>query len=147
MGLRRNPERERLIYRYWVQGYTIDEISMLTGIPRSSVGYYVKKFNKKYGKNGRLRGKLDSTLMDDESLKMDESKLIGSVMLKAIGCKNLLDAVSSLMREGRYKDLYYLLKSMKLIREALQPLMLTPEEEKVVDKLLKQFAESYLQKS
>ena len=67
--------------------------------------------------------------------------------IKAIGCKNLLDAVSSLMREGRYKDLYYLLKSMKLIREALQPLMLTPEEEKVVDKLLKQFAESYLQKS
>ena len=42
----RNFERENAIYELWLQDYTIDEISSKTGIPRSTVGYYVAKFNK-----------------------------------------------------------------------------------------------------
>jgi hypothetical protein len=40
-------EREKTIYDLWRLGYTINEIQAQTGMPRSSVGYYVAKFNKK----------------------------------------------------------------------------------------------------
>ena len=83
MGFKRNVERERLIYRYWRLGYTVDRISRLTGIPRSSVGYYVRKFNKKYGESVRLRRKLRPILTGvDESPKMSEDKFIESAILK-----------------------------------------------------------------
>ena len=140
MRFRRNVERERLIYRYWVQGHTIDEISRLTGIPRSSVGYYVKKFNRKYGMRGQLREKLSPTLMDlDESPKMNKAKLVDSAVFKMISLKSFFDIISPLIREGRYRDLYYLLRCMRLMGEMLQPLMLTPEERKVADKAIQQF--------
>ena len=140
MGFRRNPERERLIYRYWRLGYTVDRISRLTGIPRSSVGYYVRKFNKKYGESIRLRRKLSPILMGvDESPKMSEDKLVESAVLKMISLKSFFDIISPLVKQGRYKDLYYLLRCMKLMGEMLQPLMFTPEERKVADKAIKQF--------
>ncbi len=45
--LKSNEERNTSIYNLWCKGYTIDEISLKTEIPRSSVGYYVKKFRRK----------------------------------------------------------------------------------------------------
>ena len=42
----RNPDRNSLIYELWKKGHTVDEISLETCIPRSTVGYYVRKFNK-----------------------------------------------------------------------------------------------------
>ena len=140
MSFRRNPERERLVYRYWVQGHTIDEISRLTGIPRSSVGYYVRKFNRRYGEGGRLRRKRSLILMSmDEGSKMSEVKLVESAVSKMIGLKGFFDIIGPLVRQGRYRDLYYLLRCMKLMGEMLQPLMLTPEERKVADKAIQQF--------
>ena len=140
MGFRRNVERERLIYRYWRLGYTVDRISRLTGIPRNSVGYYVRKFNKKYGGNIRLRRKLSPILMGvDEGAEMSEDKLVKSAVSKMVGLKGFFDIISPLVREGRYRDLYYLLKCMKLMEGLLQPLMFTPEERKVADKAIKQF--------
>ena len=140
MGFRRNPEREGLVYRYWVQGHTIDEISRLTGIPKSSVGYYVRKFNKKYGESVRLRRKLSPILMSvDESPKMSEDELVESAVFKMVGLKSFFDIIGPLVREGRYRDLYYLLKCMKLMEGLLQPLMFTPEERKVTDKAVQQF--------
>ena len=140
MGFRRNVERERLIYRYWRLGYTVDRISRLTGIPRSSVGYYVRKFNKKYGEGGRLRRKLSPILMSvDESPKMSEDELVESAVFKMVGLKSFFDIIGPLVREGRYRDLYYLLKCMKLMEGLLQPLMFTPEERKVADKAIQQF--------
>jgi len=44
--IQENPDRNFLIYEMWTNGSTIDEISFETGIPRSTVGYYVRKFNK-----------------------------------------------------------------------------------------------------
>jgi len=140
MGFRRNPERERLVYRYWVQGHTIDEISRLTGIPRSSVGYYVRKFNRKYGGGNRLQGKFSPILIvAHESSKLNEAKLVDSAVFKMISLKSFFDIISPLIREEKYRDLYYLLRCMKLMSEMLQPLMLTPEERKVADKAIKQF--------
>jgi len=42
-----NEVRRKAIYELWYMGLTIDEITSKTGMPRSSVGYYVKKFRKK----------------------------------------------------------------------------------------------------
>ena len=147
VGFRRNPERERLVYQYWAQGYTIDEISMLTGIPRSSVGYYVRKFNKRYGRDGRSRRGFSSILMDvDESPEMNEDKAVESVVTKMISLNAFFDIVGSLIREERYRDLYYLLKSMKLMSEILRPLMPTSEEKKVAvkapDRLIQLFIDA-----
>jgi len=140
MGFKRNVERERLIYRYWRLGYTVDRISRLTGIPRSSVGYYVRKFNKKYGERVRLQRKLSPILMGvDESPKMSEDKLVESAVLKMVSLKSFFDIISPLVKQGRYRDLYYLLRCMKLMGEMLQSLMFTPEEKKVADKAIKQF--------
>lgn len=48
--IRSNPEREARISYCWDGGRrTIDEIEEMTGYPRSSVGYYVKKFRRKPG--------------------------------------------------------------------------------------------------
>ena len=80
MGFRRNPERERLIYRYWVQGHTIDEISMLTGIPRSSVGYYVRKFNKKYGRRSRVKVSFLPALGGSMNVKKNKCSLAVRVL-------------------------------------------------------------------
>ena len=41
-----NSERNRLIYDLWEARLTVSEISFRTGIPRSTVGYYVRKFNR-----------------------------------------------------------------------------------------------------
>jgi len=50
----RNREREAEVFKYWKGGhYTIDQISTSTGIPRSTVGYYVKKFSRKYPRDHR----------------------------------------------------------------------------------------------
>jgi len=44
--IQENPDRNVRIYEMWTNGSTIDEISFETDIPRSTVGYYVRKFNK-----------------------------------------------------------------------------------------------------
>ena len=44
--IKENLGRNFLIYEQWKDGRTIDEISFDTGIPRSTIGYYVRKFNK-----------------------------------------------------------------------------------------------------
>ncbi len=44
--IQENPNRNFIIYEMWTNGSTIDEISVETDTPRSTVGYYVRKFNK-----------------------------------------------------------------------------------------------------
>ena len=45
-----NSDREAIVYDHWKIGMTIDKISLITSIPRSTVGYYVKKMRRKYGR-------------------------------------------------------------------------------------------------
>jgi hypothetical protein len=44
--VKENPDRNFLVHELWKQGRTVDEISFETGIPRSTVGYYIRKFNQ-----------------------------------------------------------------------------------------------------
>ena len=82
-----------------------------------------------------MQRNLSPSLMGvDESPKVNEVKLVDSAVFKMINLKSFFDIISLLIKEGRYRDLYYLLRCMKLTSEMLQPLMLTPEERKVADK-------------
>ena len=139
MGFRRNPERERLVYRYWVQGYTIDEISMLTGIPRSSVGYYVRRFNKKYGRRSRVKVSFLSALGDSMDVKKDEYSLAVSGIIKSAALISIFEAVVDLVRQGRLQDAYYCLATIKLFNEIERIYSLTPEERKAAKKAIDEF--------
>jgi len=139
MGFRRNPERERLIYQYWVQGYTIDEISRLTGIPRSSVGYYVRKFNKKYGRRSRVRVSFLPALGDSTDVKKDEYSLAVSGIMKSAALISTFETVVDLVRQGKLQDAYYCLATIKLFNEIERIYSLTPEERKAAKRAIDEF--------
>ena len=139
MGFRRNPERERLVYRYWVQGYTIDDISRLTGIPRSSVGYYVRKFNKKYGRRSRVRVSFLPALGDSTDVKKDEYSLAVSGIMKSAALISTFETVVDLVRQGRLQDAYYCLAIIKLFNEIERIYSLTPEERKAAKRAIDEF--------
>ena len=139
MGFRRNLERERLIYRYWIQGYTIDEISRLTGIPRSSVGYYVRKFNKKYGRRSRVRVSFLPALGDSMNVKKNEYPLAVSGIMKSAALIATFETVVNLVRQGRLQDAYYCLGIIKLFNEIERIYSLTPEEPKAAEKAIDEF--------
>jgi len=44
--IRKNPERSQRIFELWDAGNSIDSITRILGEKRSTVGYYVSKFNK-----------------------------------------------------------------------------------------------------
>lgn len=76
----KNPRREKEIYDLWLQGWKIRAISERTGIPKSSVGYYVKKF-KDMKKRGLPTGPSVIDIIDEPkptvNPQSDNSKLGG----------------------------------------------------------------------
>ena len=81
----------------------------------------------------------------DEIAEMSEDKLVESAVFKMDGLKSFFDIISHLVKQRRYKDLYYLLRCMKLMGELLQLLMLTSEERKVTDKAVRKFARTFVE--
>jgi hypothetical protein len=93
--MRPNPEREAKIYKYWKKGNTIDETSVQEGIPRSTVGYFFKKFKRKYG-NKSQKNIPEPTIQDQRS--KDER-----IMLTRLWA-NIEKQFSTLMSQGRFRD-------------------------------------------
>jgi hypothetical protein len=129
--VRSNPERESRIYELWQRSETIDEISVVTGIPRSTVGYYVGKFNRD-AKKRRLRlgeGLENRTAIPPRSSE-DGSKtdLFNSALLKIIDFDDILNRAKGFIATGRFDQLYYLLRCWKLLPQTLNTLTLTTEE-------------------
>ena len=139
MSFKRNVERERLIYSYWIQGYTVDEISMLTGIPRSSVGYYIRKFNKKYGRKSRVKVSFLPTLGDSINVKKNEYSLAVSGIMNSAALISTFETVVNLVRQGRLQDAYYCLGIIKLFNEIERMYSLTPEERKAAERAIDEF--------
>lgn len=122
-------------------------ISNKTGIPRSTTGYYVRKFNKGLKKRGltleeRLDNRTFGTPKPSENNSRTENKDIfdfDSPITKFLVRNKILDQITDFFRSGKYDQLYYYLESLKLLREITKILQFTPEENNEWQKLLNPF--------
>ena len=102
-----NSERNRVIYELWEKNLTVEEISSNTGIPRSTVGYYVRKFNKlaAKGKPVVFPGPSGSAIIptnytqDIQLMSTLETRILESVV------------------DGEWEGLYYRLSAFRLLKE------------------------------
>jgi hypothetical protein len=102
-----NFERNTVIYELWEMNLTVEEISSRTGIPRSTVGYYVRKFNKLAAKGKpvvfpglNLGPRMPRNYTEDVPLiSRLEAKILGSI------------------GHGDWEGLYYRLSAFKLLKE------------------------------
>lgn len=115
-----NVERNELIYSLWEKGYTVDQISTRTMIPRSTVGYYVRKFNK-------LAAKGKPAVLPREKRKDSDNLLTASIKMLS------LNDAFEMARNGNAQDLYYRLAAIKLLREL--GFFFTSEEQEVLSSL------------
>lgn len=46
MTLPENPDRENILLSLWKQKFTVENASLESGIPKGSISYYYKRFNK-----------------------------------------------------------------------------------------------------
>ena len=125
-----NPNRNAIIYELWEKGNTVNQISLRTGIPRSTVGYYVRKFNK-YAKDGR-------PVVLPQMREGGKSNILNSAINKWQG----FDIINEMIKSRDFEKLYYLLSVYKLIKELGDQILFTKEESKaffeaLVDKKLK----------
>ena len=102
-----NIEHNKIIYDLWEKNLTVNQISSTTGIPRSTVGYYVRKFNRLATKGkpvvfpGARKVPRKSSMSTWDRLNL--MKLRGNVM--------------DLVKQGEYERLYYWLANIKLMSE------------------------------
>ncbi len=122
--IRENLYRNRLIFKMWTVGRAIDQISLLTGIPRSSVGYYVRKFNKRAQKGTPI-----PILWTQE--KRDEKAMAWTAFTKNYTFKKLF---TMLGEENGLDKVEKLLMSFKLIKKLKVDLLPTQEEQDALDK-------------
>ncbi len=128
-----NAERNRRLYSLWMGGNTIDKASMITGIPRSTVGYYFRKFNR-YRKNDK---ELDfgSFKKEMDKVNRDQSNM-SSIFMKGSLFGRILDAILIANRKKDYKDVYYELGTYKLLFELSRYINYTPEEMQTLSKVV-----------
>ena len=109
-----NPERNRVIYELWEKNLTVDQISSRTGVPRSTVGYYVRKFNKLAVEEKPIVFPRERKIV---SARRDSpfSNFIQPVMEMAV--KKARANILLMLSDGKYQQLYYLLMDLKLIKE------------------------------
>jgi hypothetical protein len=106
------------------QGLTVDEIASRLIIPRSTVGYYVRKFNR-YAKGGTpipLPNKYD---------RHETETLALQAFYKAIN----LDDIIQGMKQGEAQEIYYKLSVIRLMMQL--NLLPTAEEVKALQEALK----------
>jgi len=137
--MKENIERNKQIYELRSLGYTIEEISLITGIPRSTVGYYVKKF-KKYENEGKpLKLAASSKRIDISRNEPASSNALGSFLMKFISLQEIPKWTNALLNRGEFDKLYYFLMSIKCAFELDKYFRLTPEELKLSEEILSAF--------
>jgi hypothetical protein len=124
-----NEERNQKTFEMWKLGRTIAETSVLLNIPKSTVGYYYKKFGKR-PKNGLFysSGVPETTRRTVES---DQETVI-SILAKTLTMHRILEV----FREEDYIKTYYFLAAIKLLIELNKYLKLTPEELRMLNEAL-----------
>ena len=131
-----NPERETVIYELWKTGHTVDEIADQTGIPRSTVGYYVRKFNKDPRKRDlKLDINLNQSLIKPKSDENHTSPLsIMSGYYKICSIRIIMDTIKKLQETESYDQIYYLLQSLQLFPKVLEHFKPLPKEIDLINK-------------
>lgn len=102
-----NVERNKVIYRLWEKGLTVDQISSRTGIPRSTVGYYVRKFSKL-----AVKGK---PVVFPDARKVFRDSPLPSFNEHFV--QQMKDEALEMLTEGKTEQLYYFLMDLKLLKE------------------------------
>ena len=102
-----NMNRNKVIYELYERNLTVDEISSVTGIPRSTVGYYVRKFNKLAVKGEPVVFASSHKDVKDPSKRFLDETAVRQLMLKAI----------EMFTKGQAQQLYYFLMDLKLLKE------------------------------
>ena len=129
-----NIERNKKIYGLWKTGHTIDQISLITNIPRSTVGYYVEKFNK-HQKNERTSNFEKFRAVES---KENKEEILTTSFIKSMFFQKIYD----LIKKGDFKKTYYFLASYKLFMELSKYFKLTPEELRALNEAFKSSRES-----
>ena len=105
-----NFDRNRVIYELWERNLTVEQIASSTSIPRSTVGYYVRKFNRLAAQSkpvvfpGLDHGASAGALQDS---LLQESSTMSIIQLHTL----------DLIRQRNWKELYYRLNVFKLMKE------------------------------
>jgi len=115
-----NEERNKKILELWKQGHTIEGTSALLNIPRSTVGYYYKKFGKRL-KNGLLYSSEDTRA---RRKTVEDYSVTISALAKIIS----YDGIIKMIKEGDFTRTYYYLAALKLLIELWKYHQVTPEE-------------------
>jgi hypothetical protein len=102
-----NSERNRVIYELWEKNLTIGEISSSTNIPRSTVGYYVRKFNRLAAKGKPVVFPGLSQGARKQGSYTEDSSTVSLLQIKIL----------ELMRGGDWEGFYYRLNVFKLLKE------------------------------
>jgi len=116
--IQENSDRNFLVYELWKEGRTIEEISFETGIPRSTVGYYVRKFNK-CAKSGK------PIVCQRVTVKPDAKAMAIQGFIKSYTLANL----SEMLKNGEIDKVYKMLMICKLWKELEKDIIPTKEEE------------------
>ena len=126
-----NPERNGIIYELWEKNLTVDHISSRTGIPRSTVGYYVRKFNKLAVEGKPIVFPRERKIA---SARRDSPSSDFLPLLKEMTVRKVQAHMLTMLSDGRYQKLYYLLMDLKLIKE-LDSVVISEALEKAIKSL------------
>ena len=129
-----NIGRNAVIYKLWEKGLTVNEIAQETFIPRSTVGYYVRKFNKKArrGEPIIIYGSLE---------KLDSKTLAMNAMIKIFASQRILDMAVNKGPEA----IREFLETYKATKELEKILTLTKDESEAYSKLIGKKDKQFLQ--
>jgi hypothetical protein len=122
-----NPERESKIRELWQLDHTIDEITILSGIPRSTVGYYVRKLNRQNRRRPTLTDRLDRLASPTKPSSTDG--ISSSVVNKTFFWTVVLPQMLDLWKARRFEECYYMLRCWELLPKAIRPNVASTEEE------------------
>jgi hypothetical protein len=123
--LKKNIDRNARLYELWKNWHTIDEASKITRIPRSTVGYYFRKF-RKHEKRGNVSGSINlrrKAYSEKEQIEKLES-YFSKLELRDMARK-IKERVEF---NGDYKNAYYGLKFYEKYLEIKNSYALTDEE-------------------
>ena len=111
----------------WEQGCTVDEIALRTRIPRSTIGYYVRKFNKSAEKGKPI------VLPQIATTPKSQAETVESASWKI----EFLNLIYTFDKQGKIVDLYHFFSILKILKETFDvQIFFTSEEKQVLGEAL-----------